>query len=123
MRFYVNAVCLICIVTGAIFLGGGIWGVVRIYYPELTVRSKTWSKVATIESFKAEPKRRKGLDELSDEEIAKRWQIEKDATIKEEKREGIRDIFQMAICLIIVVPLFGVHWRLAKRLRVAGGGG
>lgn len=117
MKFYVYAVCFICIVTGAIFLGTGIWGAARIYYPEMTVRPRTWNKVATIESFKAGPKKRKGLDKLSDEEIAKRWQVEKDATIKEENREGIRDIFQMVICLIIVAPLFGIHWRLAKRLR------
>jgi hypothetical protein len=123
MKFYVYAVCFICIVTGAIFLGAGIWGGARIYYPELTVRSRTWNKVATIESFKADPKKSKELDDLTDQEIAKRWQVEKDATIKEEKREGIRDIFQMVICLIIVGPLFGVHWRMAKRLRVAGGGG
>jgi len=116
-QIYAYAVCAIALGWGMIFLCVGIYGIVKIVAPEFTVPQWEWKKVATFQSFKADWEKEDGAPKLTDEELKMRWQDKRAITIMSEKREGAQNLTYMFICFVIVIPVFIIHWRLAKKLR------
>lgn len=51
--------------------------------------------------------------------IKKRWEDAKEIAIENERRRGIQNVISTIIWLVIVVPLFVVHWGLAGKLSKA----
>uniref|UniRef100_A0A7C6EEE6 Uncharacterized protein n=1 Tax=candidate division WOR-3 bacterium TaxID=2052148 RepID=A0A7C6EEE6_UNCW3 len=116
-QIYAYAVCAIALGCGMIFLCVGIYGIVKIVAPEFTVPQWEWKKVATFQSFKTDWEKEDGAPKLTDEELKMRWQDKRAITIMSEKREGAQNLTYMFICFVIVIPVFIIHWRLAKKLR------
>lgn len=115
-QIYAYVICVIALGCGMIFLCVGIYGIFKIAYPELTMPSWEWKKIATFQSFKSEWEKEEKTPKLTDEELRIRWQDAKEIAIKSEKRDGIQNIIYMLICFVIVIPIFLIHWKLAKKL-------
>ncbi|MEO0115846.1 MAG: hypothetical protein ABIK93_10310 [candidate division WOR-3 bacterium] len=116
-QIYAYTICAIALGCGMIFLCVGIYGIVKIAAPEFTIPQWEWKKVATFQSFKTDWETTEGTPKLTDEELKIRWQDKREIAIMSEKREGGQNITYMLICFIIVIPIFVIHWRLAKKLR------
>jgi hypothetical protein len=116
-QIYAYAVCAIALGCGMIFLCVGIYGIVKIVAPEFTVPQREWKKVATFQSFKTDWETVEGAPKLTDEELKMRWQDKREIAIMSEKREGGQNLTYMLICFVIVIPIFIIHWRLARKLR------
>ncbi len=116
-QVYSYAVCVICMGVAIIFLCVGIYGIVKIIAPEFTLPQWDWEKIATFQSFKTDWEKTEGAPELTEEELMIRWQDKREIAIMSEKRAGMQNLINMLICFVVLVPIFIVHWRLARRLR------
>ena len=116
-QIYAYAVCAIALGCGMIFLCVGIYGIVKIVAPEFTVPQWEWKKVATFQSFKTDWETVEGAPKLADEELKMRWQDKREIAIMSEKRDGGQNLTYMLICFVVVIPIFIIHWRLARKLR------
>jgi len=116
-QIYAYCVCAISLVIGIIFLIVGIYGIVRMAAPEFTVSQHEWKNIATFQSFKTEWEKAESTPELTDEELRMRWQDKWDIAIRGEKRQGAQNLINMIIAFVIIVPVFGIHWRIARSLR------
>ena len=119
-QVYFYVICAISIVIGMFYLGGGIYGVVKITSPEFTLPQSQWRDIATFQGFKTDWEKNKDTPILTDAELMVRWQDKKQIAIMGEKRGGKQNLLLMLICFIIVMPIFIIHWRLARRLKANG---
>lgn len=117
MRKYAHSVCAICICCGIIFTIFGIYGIIQIASPGFGMGEYKWQKIATFQSFKTDWEKDKETPELTDEELKVRWQDKREIAIMGEKRQGKQNLTRMFICFIIVIPLFVIHWRLARKAK------
>ena len=116
-QVYSYTVCVISMFIVIIFLCTGIYGVVKIIAPEFTLPQSEWKEIATFQSFKTDWEKTEGAPELTEEELMIRWQDKREIAIMSEKRAGMQNLINMLICFVVLVPIFIVHWRLARRLR------
>ena len=116
-QIYAYVMCAIALGCGMIFLVIGIYGIVKIAAPTFTMPQWEWSKVATFQSFKTDWDKAKDAPKLTDEELKVRWQDKKEIAIMSERREGSQNLTLMLICFVIVIPVFIIHWRLARKIR------
>jgi len=116
-QVYSYVVCVICMSVAIIFLCVGIYGIVKIIAPEFTLPQHKWEKVATFQSFKTSWEMTEDTPELTDEELRIRWQDKREIAIMSEKRAGMQNLINMLICFVVLIPIFIIHWRLARRLR------
>ncbi len=113
-QIYAYCVCAITMVVGVIFVANGIYGIVKIAAPELTISQYTWRDIATFQSFKTEWEKSRESLELTDEELMVRWEDKRKVALMGEKREGAQNLINMLIALVIITPAFLIHWRLAR---------
>ena len=114
-QIYAHVVCIICVGVGIGFLCLGIYGIVKIVSPEFTMHKRKWETVATFRSFKTDWEKTEGASQLTDEELRVRWQDKKEIAVMGEKRTGGQDLINMLIYFVIAIPIFLIHWRLAKK--------
>jgi hypothetical protein len=115
-KIYAYTACVICLVAGIIFLCVAIYGTIRIAAPGFTLSRWEWEKVATFQSFKTDWEKTEGALQLPDDELRIRWEDKREVAIAKERREGWQNLIQNLICLLVVTPLFIIHWRLARRM-------
>jgi hypothetical protein len=113
-QIYAYCVCAVAMLVGIIFIVNGIYGIVKIAAPELTISQYSWSNIATFQSFKTEWEKNKESLQLTDEELKVRWEDKRAVALMGEKREGTQNLVNMLIAVVIVAPVFFVHWRLAR---------
>ena len=116
-QVYSYTVCVISMFIVIIFLCTGIYGVVKIIAPEFTLPQSEWKEIATFQSFKTDWEKTEGAPELTEEELMIRWQDKREIAIMSEKRAGMQNLINMLVCFVVLVPIFIVHWRLARKLR------
>jgi hypothetical protein len=116
-QIYAYTVCVISLIVGVVYIATGIYGIVRIAAPEFTVSQREWKTIATFQSFKTDWERSEKSSVLTDEELRVRWQDRRDVTLMGEKREGAQNLVNMLIALVIIAPVFLLHWRLARTQR------
>ncbi|MFQ5905308.1 MAG: hypothetical protein ACE5JA_01925 [bacterium] len=116
-QIYAYTVCAVSLIIGIIFFTVGIYGIVKIAAPEFTISRHEWEDVATFQSYKTEWERAEGAPDLTDQELRMRWQDKKEIAIMGEKRQGAQNLINMIIAFVIIVPLFGIHWRIARSVR------
>lgn len=116
-QVYGYTMCVICMGSALIFLCVGIYGVIKIVSPEFTMPQWEWKKVATFQTFKTDWEKVEGAPKLTDEELRIRWQDKREIAIMSEKRNGLQNLTNMLICFVVVIPVFLIHWRLARKLR------
>ncbi len=114
-QIYAYIMCVICVGVGIGFLCSGIYGIVKIISPDFTMPKQKWEKVITFRSFKTDWEKAEGASQLTDEELRIRWQDKKEIAVMGEKREGGQNLINMLIYFVIAIPIFLIHWRLAKK--------
>jgi hypothetical protein len=120
---YAYVVSLICVCLLIVFLGKGLYGLVQIFFPDVTLASWEWKRVATLESYKNDVENPKiqceqGYRDVNvrrvkytDKEWNEKWENEKKVLILGEKRIGRESIIYMIIYMIISIPIYIVQDR------------
>lgn len=115
---------LVCFVSVCVLLGciiSGLYGIFKIMSPETTLSKRERDKILTVERFKLSSEKSGRVSKgekkiiLSDEEIKVKYEEEKKAVLIAEKREGIQSIVYMFISIIVCIPLYFNHIKLAKK--------
>ncbi len=114
-QIYAYIMCVICVGVGISLLCIGIYGMLKIVSPEFTMPKRKWEKIATFQSFKTDWEQLEKASQLTDEELKVRWQDKKEIAVMGEKREGGQNLISMLIYFVIAIPIFLIHWKLAKK--------
>jgi hypothetical protein len=128
LEIYALLICLGAVICFAISLGIGVYSMIGIIDPEITLDSWEYSKhqsndaywedkrgslyVPVVEPKEVEPPVRPNKNELT------KQRLESFASaIKIEKRESKQSVLRISIILFICTILFFIHWRIAKKTR------
>lgn len=117
LEIYALAVCFVTVICFAITLGIGIYDVVEITHPDLTLWAHQYKSHQTNEAFTADwPQERRAIGE---DAITKQRETSYRITLAAERRSGIQSGVRVLIVVFINIALFLTHWRLAKQTRKA----
>jgi hypothetical protein len=141
VRIYALAVCFASVLCITISLGVGLFDVVQLTYPKITMNSYEYQNLQSNESFRqsrgspyamvrggvAQPLflREGGAAAyaekadpvtLSDTEITRLREERMQLLINNIRHDATRSLIQILIILLVTLPLFALHWRLAQRL-------
>ena len=118
------AICFVTVVILTISLGFGIYNIVELYNPELTMNSWEWEKYQTNDAFfhqmpnqyvdNGEMPLRENIDEIT---LTKLRVDGLNIAIKSERRQALQDFIRIIIILFINIVVFIPHWMLAKKSR------
>jgi len=141
-RIYALAVCFASILCIAISTGIGLYDIVQITFPNLTMDSYLYQNLQSNEAYRrshlypggmpfypvmvnggssvarAASMSRTPNDEgpLSDEEVSKLRKQQMTIAIDNVRHDGQRSLIQILVILVVSIPLFIIHWRFAQRL-------
>jgi hypothetical protein len=142
-RIYALAVCFASIICIAISTGVGLYDIVQISFPALTMDSYLYQSLqsnevfrrshlytnpmpiypGTIQSSGSGMARAMSLskvpdddERLSDEDIGERRRQQLATTIDYVRHDAQRSLLQILIILLVSIPLFIIHWRYAQKL-------
>jgi len=116
---YALIVCFVSITVGAIGLGTGIYGLVGMYYPHITIRQIELENVINnLDPFSADGEDGKvEYSKLSEE--AKQHIIDTRRTIalNMEKRKSLQGLIGSTVIVFVALLVFVPHWLIARRER------
>ncbi|MCZ6503950.1 MAG: hypothetical protein O6945_15740 [Gammaproteobacteria bacterium] len=141
-RIYALAVCFASILCIAISTGIGLYDMVQITFPKLTMDSYLYQNLQSNEAYRqshlypgrmpiypvminqggsgisraASISNPNDEDPLSDEEVTQRRQQQITIAIDNVRHDALRSLMQILIVLLVSIPLFIVHWRFAQKL-------
>ena len=115
LEIYSLAVCFVTMICFAVSLGIGIYDVLEMSNPELTLTSYLYQQHQTNEEFtKYWPKDR---EKPADQEITKMREKSYEMSLAAEKRDAMQSFIHVLIIMLIDMGIFFVHWKFAKRAR------
>ena len=140
-RIYALAVCFASILCVAISTGIGLYDVVQITFPKLTMDSYLYQNLQSNDAYRQShlyPMRNIGSgfivegrgisraasmsnpsndeEPLSNEEVSERRQQQLTIAIDNVRHDAIRSLLQILVILLVSIPLFIIHWRFAQKL-------
>lgn len=141
-RIYALAVCFASILCIAISTGIGLYDMVQITFPKLTMDSYLYQNLQSNEAYRqshlypgrmpfypvminqggsgisraASISNPNDEDPLSDEEVTQRRQQQITIAIDNVRHDALRSLMQILVILLVSIPLFIVHWRFAQKL-------
>ena len=127
VRIYALAVCFSAILCITITTGIGIFDALQMTLPELTMPSWERQRTEYPVAYPATgmPREARLLNEsgapikreaLSEEEVQQARERQWAVSIDNTRHDARRSLIQVLIILMLAIPLFVIHWRLAKRL-------
>jgi len=123
LQIYLYLICLVAAVTFLFVVGNGLWGVVSIALPRLTIDEYDYKVVSSFEHYKyarpkvVRPDEDTEIDSVDDVELHRRWEEEKQLILGAERRGGLREFVRMFVWMVIIVPIYIFHWRAARKLK------
>jgi hypothetical protein len=117
LQIYAYCVCAVALAVAVIFFCAGVYGIVKIAAPGFTVPQHEWANIATFQSFKTDWQKTQGAVQLTDDELKMRWEDKRQIAIMAEKRGGAQNLVNMIIAFVVALPVFILHWRLARKHR------
>lgn len=124
LGIYALAVCFVTLIVFTITLGVGIYNIVELTNPELTMNAWEWEKYQSNDAFFDQMPRyydengnidkRNNYDE---DEITKKREGSYKIAVKSVKRGAFQSLIRVLIILTINIAVFIPHWFLAKRSR------
>ena len=115
LEIYSLAVCFVTIICAAVALGIGVYDILEISNPELTLKSRQYQRHQTNEAFTRRWSEDK--EKPSEEEITRIREKSYSVALESEKRDGVQSFIRVIIILLIDMAIFIVHWKLARRTR------
>ena len=111
------SVCFVTLLCFVIALGIGIHNLIQIGNPECTMNPYEYERHQSNQAFapavSTEP------SESSSEELTEQREKSYQGALRSERRRGLQSLTIVGIVMVIDFLVFGVHWLLAKRTRVA----
>jgi len=123
LQIYLYLICLVTAITFLIVVGNGLWGVVGMVLPRLTISQDDYKTISSFEHYKNSRARLDRPQEISktgqidETELRLRWEEEKLLVLDSERRIGLREFIRMWVWIVLVVPIYLFHWRAARRLK------
>ncbi len=146
-RIYALAVCFAAILCIAISTGIGLYDIVQISFPKLTMESYLYQHLQSNERFRRsqllyDPRasypimmneRGMGIARansiagstmketpLTDEEVSARREEQLATAIDNVRHNAQKSLVQILVILLVSGPLFYIHWRFARNLDAQG---
>lgn len=114
LEIYAFAVCFVTIICFAFSLGIGIYDILEISAPSLTLRSYDYERHKTNEAFTINWTKEK-KETYTDQEITNLREESYQMELAEEKRDAMQSFIMVSIIILIDIALFLIHWKLAKK--------
>ena len=129
LYYQLASVILLLVLVG--FSIGGLWGLVEIGLPKLTVMSYQWKSVSTFDRYAENKYREKnglyyakfekedtvGATGLTREQAEAKWKSAQQDVLDDEQREGLRTIVLWIVVMIVCLPLYLYHHKAVKKAR------
>ena len=115
LEIYALAICFVTIICFAVVLGIGLYDVLEMSNPEMTIKSYQYQKHQSNEAFTRN--RSKQKEKRSETEITETREKSYSVALKAEQRDAIQSFIRVLIIMLINFIIFLVHWRLAKHAR------
>ena len=115
LEIYTLAVCFVTIICFAVSLGIGVYDILEMANPELTLKSYAYERHQTNEAFTRNWSKDK--EKPSEPEITLMREESYSVALKAERRDAVQSFIRVLIVILIDVVIFLVHWRLARRAR------
>ncbi len=128
---YFYLISAVCIITLIFALVGGLMALYTLVDPESDLGKQEWKTYADFDEFKRMEADQGALrvkspsgtpaDSMgraavySEEEWQRRWNSHRATVIHAEKVMAKRNLVNQLIIVIVCVPIFLIHWRLARR--------
>jgi len=127
LYYQLASVLLLLVLVG--FTISGLWGLMRMGIPQLTVSGYEWRKVSSLDNFVEDKYReenglyyKKGSKEdttkasaIDSQKVEMKWQIAKSDALAEERRVGLQQILLWLVVVIICLPLYIYHHGAVKK--------
>jgi len=123
LQIYLYLICLAAVIAFLFVVGNGLWGIVQISLPRLTIDEHDYKIISSFEYYKtARPLIERGSPDaqneaVGEEELRQRYEEQRRLILDAERRGGLREFVRMWVWLITVVPIYLFHWRTARRLK------
>jgi len=115
LEIYALAVCFVTVICFAIVLGIGLYDILEMSNPEMTIKSYQYQRHQTNEAFTRN--KSKKFVKRSESEITEIREKSYSVALKAEQRDGIQSFIRVLIIMLINVIIFLIHWRLGKYAR------
>ena len=125
LEIYAMAICFVTLVIFCVTLGIGLYNIVQISNPRLTMNSWDWERFSNNDTYfnnNSHLFSKTGTEfpdrsQFTEEEITKRREESLKLAIEVEKRSAMQSIVRVLIFLLISSVVFLLHWKLAKNTR------
>ncbi len=134
LEIYAMAVCFFSVVVFVVALVTAAWDVVQWAAPEFTVNDRVYECHQSDEFYRecqseaetgfwrahgygARGGEQSEAEPLAGAELTKRRENSYRRLLNAERRDAARGLAQKTLLALVVLVLFGAHWRLAKRSR------
>ena len=116
LEIYALAVCFVTITCFAIFLGVGIYDIIKLSAPAFTMKSYDYEYHQTNEKFTGNWKEEK-REKYSEEKITKLREEAYQVVLEKEQSDAIQSLIRILIIISIDIIIFLIHWSVAKKAR------
>lgn len=125
LEIYAMAICFVAVVAFTISLGIGLYNIVQIVNPKLTMNTWDWERFSNNDTFFNNSshlfydKSSEQLDRkyFTEDEITEKRENSLKLAIENEKRSALQSLIRVIIFLLITSTVYFLHWRLAKKSR------
>jgi len=115
LEIYSLAVCFVTIICFAVALGIGVYDILEMSQPELTLKSFQYQRHQSNEAFTRNWPKNK--EKPSEAEMTRMRAKSYAVALEAEKRDAIQSFIRVLIVITIDMVIFLFHWKLAKRMR------
>lgn len=115
LEIYALAVCFVTVICFAIVLGIGLYDILEMSNPEMTIKSYQYQRHQSNEAFSRNKSKYK--EKYSEAEITKIREKSYSVALKAEQRDAIQSFIRVLIIMLIDIIIFLIHWRLGKYAR------
>lgn len=141
IEIYALAVCFVTMLAATIAVGIAMWDAVQIAAPEFAISEFAYERhidnqsfdgqacaeyatdreaaAAAVAEVAGDTSPRRCLQRLTDAEVTARREASWAKELRNEQRNGFQSLVRCLIFVLVVLAVFAVHWRMARRERTA----
>ena len=123
MEIYALAVCFVCVAFSAIFITVAVYSGIEVAYPKFTLSAREYQTYQSDANFLENklrflPANRTSVYEnMTPQELTAARNSGFQSALDSERRSGWQGVLRSLIAIVILAPIFALHWKLARRTR------
>ncbi len=124
LEIYALAVCFVTVVCFVATLGVGLYSILEIVKPQITLNSWQYERFQSNDAFWQQcgnarfcSEQDKKKERPSEADLTKQREEEYSHALFREQRDGLQTLIKSLIVIVIDIAVFLVHWSLARRAR------